>query len=69
MKPESGDGQNESPTVEWLRVPKIASLEFEQSYAVAQLAIKLLELKKATQGRRWRRRISIRKSFWTKHGS
>ena len=47
MEPASGDDQNESTETPWPRVPQIASSdEFEQGLAVAQLAVKLCELKK-----------------------
>ena len=45
--PASADNQNESTEKPWPRVPKIAKLEFQQSFAVAQLAVKLCTLKKA----------------------
>ena len=46
MKTESADGQNESTEMPWPRVLRIASSdEFEQSFAVAQLAVKLCDLK------------------------
>ena len=48
MKAESADGQNESTDVPWPSVLQIASSdEFEQSFAVAQLAVKLWENKMA----------------------
>ena len=48
MKPESGDDQNEWSYVAWPSVLQIASRdEFEQSFAVAQLAVKLWENKMA----------------------
>jgi hypothetical protein len=48
MKPASGDDQNESSSVAWPSVLQIASSdEFEQSFAVAQLAVKLWENKMA----------------------
>jgi hypothetical protein len=48
MKRTSGGGENESAETQWPRVAKIAGEEFQQSYAVAQLAAKLCELKKAS---------------------
>jgi hypothetical protein len=46
MKPTSGDGQNKSTGRQWPSVLKIASAdEFRQSFAVAQLAVKLCQLK------------------------
>ena len=45
--PASADNQNESTEKPWTRLPKIAKLEFQQSFAVAQLAVKLCTLKKA----------------------
>jgi hypothetical protein len=48
MKPGSGDDENESTEMPWPRVLRIASSdEFRQSFAVAQLAVKLCTLKKA----------------------
>jgi hypothetical protein len=44
MKPTSGHGQNKSTETLGPRVPKIARAEFQQSFAVAQLAVKLCEL-------------------------
>ena len=44
--PASADNQNESTEKPWPRLPKIAKLEFQQSFAVAQLAVKLCTLKK-----------------------
>jgi hypothetical protein len=46
MKAESGDDQNESAETQWPSVLKIANDEFQQSVAVAQLAVKLCELKR-----------------------
>ena len=48
MKPASGDGHNKSTETEWPCALKHAGEEFQQSYAVAQLAVKLCELKKAS---------------------
>ena len=46
MKPTSADGQNKSTETQWPSVLKIASAdEFRQSFAVAQLAVKLWQLK------------------------
>ena len=45
MKANSVGGQSEQAS--WPRVPKIASDEFQQSVAVAELAVRLCELKKA----------------------
>jgi hypothetical protein len=43
----SADGGNESGEKSWPRVLQIASSEeFQQSFAVAQLAVKLCELQK-----------------------
>jgi hypothetical protein len=48
MKPASADGQNESTEKPWPSGLEIASSdEFQQSFAVAQLAVKLCELEKA----------------------
>jgi hypothetical protein len=48
MKPTSGDNQNETQA-DWPRVLKIASNdEFQQSFAVAQLALKLWEAVKTS---------------------
>ena len=48
MKAESADGQNEPTENPWPSVLQIASSdEFEQSFAVAQLALKLWENKMA----------------------
>ena len=47
MKAESADSQNESTESPWPRVPRITSEEFQQSVAVAQLAVKLCELERA----------------------
>ena len=48
MKSASGDNQNET-RADWPRVFKIASTdEFQQSLGVAQLAVKLCELKAAS---------------------
>jgi hypothetical protein len=47
MKPTSGDNQNESTGEQWPRTLKINPDEFQQCYAVASLAVKLCELKKA----------------------
>jgi hypothetical protein len=47
MKPASADGQNESAEKPWPSVLEIASSdEFQQSFAVAQLAVKLCEMEK-----------------------
>jgi hypothetical protein len=48
MKPTLADGQNESAGTPWPSVPKIDHDEFQQSNAVAQLAVRLCELKKVT---------------------
>jgi hypothetical protein len=45
MKPTSADSQNESRVTPWPSVLRIISEEFKQSVAVAQLAVKLCELK------------------------
>ena len=47
MKATSGDNQNESTGEQWPRTLKINRDEFQQCYAVANLAVKLCELKKA----------------------
>ncbi len=47
MKASSADGQSEPKEMPWPRVPKLSGDEFQQSFAVAQLAVKLCELKKA----------------------
>jgi len=47
MKPTSGDSQNESTGEQWPHTLKIKPGEFQQCYAVARLAVKLCELKKA----------------------
>ena len=47
MKSTSADGQNESTEPPWPSVLRIAGDEFQQSFALAQLAVKLCELKKA----------------------
>jgi hypothetical protein len=48
MKPASSNSQNESTETLWPNVLQIASSdEFQQSFAVAQLAVKLCALKKA----------------------
>jgi hypothetical protein len=45
---QKGDGEKESTDTEWPKVRKIArSEEFQQSFAVAQQAVKLCELKGA----------------------
>jgi hypothetical protein len=60
MEPASGDDQNESTETPWPRVLQIASSdEFEQGLAVAQLAVKLWELKKAN----FRKGVSCRERF------
>jgi hypothetical protein len=47
VKPASADGQNESTEKPWPSVLEIASSdEFQQSFAVAQLAVKLCEMEK-----------------------
>jgi hypothetical protein len=46
MKPALGDGENDSAETQWPRVLKLNSDEFRQCYAVAQLALRLCELKK-----------------------
>jgi hypothetical protein len=43
MKSKSADGQNESR--KWPQLPKMAGENFQQSFAVAQLAVKLWEIK------------------------
>jgi hypothetical protein len=48
MNPTSGDGQNESTEKQWPRVLKLNREEFRQSVAVAELAVRLCELKKAS---------------------
>jgi hypothetical protein len=53
MKTESADGQNESTEAPWPCVPKIVGTEFEQSVAVAQLAVKLCELQKRELQNKW----------------
>jgi hypothetical protein len=45
MKRESADHQNESTESPWPKVLRITGEEFQQSLAVAQLAVKLCELK------------------------
>jgi hypothetical protein len=45
MKTTGADNQNGSTEPQWPKVPKIASEEFLQSYAVAELAVKLWEIK------------------------
>src|SRR5713101_6935908 len=47
MKLTSTDSQNESGETPWPSVIRIAGDEFQQSFAVAQLAVKLCELKMA----------------------
>jgi hypothetical protein len=47
MKPASRNNQNETRT-EWPRVLRMSCDEFEQSCAVAQLAVRLCELRKVT---------------------
>ena len=47
MKAESADGQNESTEAPWPGVLRMERDEFEQSLAVAQLAVKLCDLKTA----------------------
>jgi hypothetical protein len=54
MKSTSGDSQNESrETPQCPRVLRIAEDEFQQSVAVAQLAVKLCQLKKAELQKLW----------------
>lgn len=45
MKGESADHQTESTESPWPKVLRIAGEEFQQSFSVAQLAVKLCELK------------------------
>src|SRR5215470_5889397 len=45
MKNTGADNRNGSAEARWPKVPKIASEEFLQSYAVAELAVKLWEIK------------------------
>ncbi|HEV3099543.1 MAG TPA: hypothetical protein VGY75_07505 [Candidatus Udaeobacter sp.] len=47
MKTTGADNQNGSAQAQWPEVTKIASEEFLQTYAVAELAVKLCALKKA----------------------
>jgi hypothetical protein len=48
MKPAPADGQNESTEMPWPRVLRIASSdEFQQGFAIAQLAVKLCKLRVA----------------------
>ena len=60
MKPISADGQNKSTQMQWQRVPKIASEAFQQSYAVAQLAVKLCELERANPTVKQQDKCSLR---------
>jgi hypothetical protein len=48
MKTTGADNRNGSAQAQWPKVPKIASEEFQQSCAVAQLAVRLCDLKKAS---------------------
>jgi hypothetical protein len=45
MKNTGADNRNGSTEAQWPKVPKIASEEFQQSNAVAELAVKLWEIK------------------------
>jgi hypothetical protein len=60
MKAEPADGQNRSTQMQWQRVPKIASEAFQQSYAVAQLALKLCELERANPTVKQQDKCSLR---------
>ncbi len=53
MKPTSEDGQNESTGEQWPRKLKIKLDEFQQSYPVAQLAVKLCDLQKRELQNKW----------------